>query len=162
MKDDTYYLHQTPPELALKLIEYVPIDRTDTACEPFKGEGAFYNAIRKKTVYTDWYEIEEGRDYKDFSGNADWVVTNPPFQNAGSFSKLLMELASKCNKGMALLGNDYCLSALTPKRVRILASFGLHLSKIVSCNIKKWRGRYYFMIFTRIKSPDIDFLDGYF
>jgi len=162
MKDDPYYLHQTPPELALKLVEYIPIDRTDTAWEPFKGEGAFYNALRQKTVHVEWSEIEEGRDYKDFSGNVDWIVTNPPFQASGSFSKLLLELAPRCNKGMALLGNDYCLSALTPKRIRLLASHGLYVSKIVSCNIKKWRGRYWFMIFTRDKSPDIDFLEGYY
>jgi hypothetical protein len=162
MKDDAYYLHQTPTELALKLIEYVPIDPTDTAWEPFKGEGAFYDAFHEKTPHVYWTEIEEGRDYKDFSYNVDWIVTNPPFQTGGSFSKLLLELAPRCHKGMALLGNDYCLSALTPKRIRILASHGLYLSKIVSCNIKKWRGRYYMMVFTRLKSPDIDFLEGYY
>ena len=159
MKDDKYYLNQTPPELCLRLIEYVPIDREDTAWEPFSGEKSFYNAIRKKTQKVTWSELEDGIDYKDIEGQFDWVVSNPPFNGTGSFAKLLLELADRVNKGIAFLGNQYCFTSLTPKRLKKLEDKGLYLSRIVVCNIKKWYGKYYFIVFTREDSV-INYLEG--
>jgi hypothetical protein len=79
MKDDFYYLEQTPVDLAKDLIKQTPFDNADTVYEPFKGEGAFYDHFPETTfkVYT---EIEEGIDYKNYSQPYDWVVTNPPFR----------------------------------------------------------------------------------
>lgn len=161
MKDEIYYRDQTPPELALALIEYVPIEFGDTAVEPFAGEKAFYNAIRKKTLNVDWYEIEDGKDYKDMKDKYDYIVTNPPFGKNGSFWRILLELIQKCDKCLALLGNDYCLSCLTPKRLKLLEGFGFHLNKMIRCNVRKWRGRYIFMIFTKEKNLGLDYIDGY-
>lgn len=162
MKDETYYRDQTPPKLALELIKYLPIEFDDICWEPFMGEGAFYNALKTKSRDVNWCEIEEGRDYKDAHGNFDWIVTNPPFGTNGAFWKHLLEFAPRCNKGLALLGNDYCFSALTPKRIKILNDLGVYLSKIVICNVKKWRGRYYFMIFTHNKNDSFKFLNDYY
>jgi hypothetical protein len=52
-------------------------------------------------------------------------------------------------KGMAFLGNDRCLATLTPRRLDILQNNGIYLHSIVVCNVKKWRGRYYFLIFKK-------------
>lgn len=161
MKDEQYFLNQTPPELCLRLIEYVPIEFRDICWEPFSGEGAFYNAMRKKTQAVSWTEIEDGRDYKDALGKFDWIVTNPPFGKNGSFWKILLELIQRCNKGLAFLGNDYCLSCLTPKRLKLLEGFGFHLNKMIRCNVKKWRGRYIFMVFTKEKNLGLDYIEGY-
>ena len=160
MKDEIYYRDQTPPELCLRLIEYVPIEFGDTVWEPFRGEGAFYNAIRRKTQLTTWSEIEDGKDYKDIEGNFDWIITNPPFKLDGksSFGRLFMELAHRCNKGFAFLGNDYCFTALTTSRMKKLNDIGLYLTKIILCNVKKWRGRYYFIIFTRSETSAMEYL----
>ncbi len=160
MKDQEYYFHQTPPELCLDLIEFVPIQYGDTAYEPFRGEGAFYNALRKKTPHVEWSEIEEGRDYKDFSGNVDHIVTNPPFQEKGSFWKILNRLTDTSQKSISLLGNQYCFTSLTPKRLKLIENKGFYLTKIVICNIKKWYGKYFFMIFTRDKNEAFEYLEG--
>ena len=161
-KDDTYYLHQTPPELCLRLIEYMDIDREDTCYEPFKGEGAFYNALRKKSLRVDWCEIEEGLDYKDNCAIYSHIATNPPFQEKGSFWKILNRLTDQCEKSIGLLGNQYCFTSLTPKRLKLIENKGFYLTKIIICNIKKWYGKYFFMIFTRAKNPNIDYLEGSF
>lgn len=160
MKDEQYFLNQTPPNLCLDLIEHIPIEFGDTVWEPFRGEGSFYNAIRKKTQLTTWSEIEDGVDYKDISGQFDWVITNPPFNGTGSFAKLLLELAPRCGKGIAFLGNQYCFTSLTPKRLKILEDKGLCLSKIVVCNIKKWFGKYFLMVFTRTEHRAMEHLLG--
>ena len=67
MKDDTYYFHQTPPELAKRLIEFLPLAAGDIVLEPFKGEGAFYDNF-PTNVIREWTEIEDGRDYTTFTG----------------------------------------------------------------------------------------------
>lgn len=168
MKDETYYFHQTPPELCQKLIQKLPLVSGDQVLEPFRGEGSFYNSL-PDCVEKYWCEIEEGRDYKDHIGEIDWIVSNPPFQlenkngkRQNSFYQLLEYYASRVNKGVAFLGNDYCFSTLTPLRMKKLNELGLYLQGYTICNVKKWRGRYFFMIFTREKNDKINFIEGNF
>ena len=78
-KDDMYYFHQTPNELAKELINFVSLKENDLVLEPFKGEGAFYSNF-PSYVSKHWCEITEGRDFKDYKGEIDWVISNPPFR----------------------------------------------------------------------------------
>lgn len=151
MDRETYLFHQTPVELAKKLLAYLSIQPTDRLYEPFKGEGAFYNsfpAINPK----DWSELEEGRDYKDHEGDYEWVITNPPFRldtdgkRVNSFWFLLDYFTQRAKKGIAFLGNDRCFCTLTPRRLEILANRGWGITKVVVCSVKKWRGRYFFIV----------------
>jgi len=43
--------------------------------EPCKGEGAFVNALPG----CEWCEIDEGRDFFDWTEQVDWVISNPPY-----------------------------------------------------------------------------------
>jgi hypothetical protein len=152
IKDETYYFHQTPKDLAEALIKFVDLKDGDKVFEPFKGEGAFYNAFPTNVV-KDWTEIVEGKNYKDYTGDIDWVITNPPFRldeggkRENAFYKLLKYYTERCKKGIAFLGNDSCFSTLTPKRLEELNNSGWYIHNIVCCSIKKWRGRYFFIIF---------------
>lgn len=167
-KDETYYFHQTPEELSIKLINEVELIEGDTVLEPFKGEGAFYNNLPKHVIkyYT---EIEEGIDFRDFKDNVDWVISNPPFRldtgtkRVNSFYFLLEYYSTRVNKGIAFLGNDYCLATLTPIRLNKLKANNLYLHRIIICNIKKWRGRYFFMIFKKNEPSTLfNCIDGNF
>ena len=135
----------------------------DILYEPFKGEGSFYNNFPIGNI-KHYTEIEEGLDYKNFNQNVDWIITNPPFQLDGdngrvnAFWYLLNYYLDKVNKGIALLGNDYCLATLTPKRLPILNSKGWYLNKLIVCSVKKWRGRYFFMVFKKNNSGFLDYL----
>jgi hypothetical protein len=169
MKDETYYFHQTPNELCKKLIKEVPLIKDDYVLEPFRGEGAFYNNF-PDFVNKDYCEIEERKDYKDYDKPIDWVITNPPFslyENGGkrvsAFYKLIEYYADKAKKGIAFLGNDFCLSSLTPLRLKELnENHGLYIHKIIVCNIKKWRGRYFFIIFKKEKNDFYKYIEGSF
>ena len=151
MDRETYLFHQTPKELAKELLTKLRLAPQDRLYEPFKGEGAFYDsfpAINPK----DWSELEQGRDYADYEGEYDWVITNPPFRldtggkRVNSFWFLLDFFTKKATKGIAFLGNDSCFCTLTPKRLAILKERGWGISKVVVCNVKKWRGRYFFIV----------------
>jgi hypothetical protein len=40
-------------------------------------------------------------------------------------------------------------SSITPKRMTAYNKLGWYIQKMVICNVKKWRGRYYFIIFQK-------------
>lgn len=167
MKSDIYLFHQTPEELCKILLKEVPFEDGDRVLEPFKGEGAFYNNFPDNVV-KDWTEIEEGRDFKDYNEPIDWVVSNPPFRletgkkRVNSFYYLLEYYLSRVTKGVCFLANDKCFSALTPKRLKAMNEKGFYLTRIIVCNIKKWRGRYFFILFTKADTKMYTYLEGSF
>lgn len=167
MKTETYYFHQTPEELCKELIKLVPLVEGDKVLEPFSGEGGFYNNL-PANVEKDWCEIEDGRDYKDYDKEIDWIITNPPFKlddgakKENAFYKLLKYYTGKANKGIAFLGNDYCFGTLTPKRLKELNASGWYIHNIVCCAVKKWRGRYFFMIFKKEPCDFYKYMEGNF
>jgi hypothetical protein len=162
MDKDTYNFHQTPFECAKDLVKLVPLVEGDIVAEPFKGEGAFYDNF-PDFVVKKWAELEQGVDYTTLE-NYDWVITNPPFKletgakRVNSFWSLLDYYSTRARKGIAFLGNDFCFSALTPKRQAILKERGWGLTKVVVCNIRKWRGRYFFFILQKGEVGCMDFL----
>lgn len=165
-KDETYYFHQTPETLCKELIKEIPFENNDRVLEPFRGEGSFYNNL-PDNVNKDWCEILEGRDFKDYDKQIDWAVSNPPFRlenktgRVNSFYYLIDYYASRVNKGIAFLGNDSCFSTLTPKRLHELSEkYNLYIHNIIVCSIKKWRGRYFFIIFKKGKSSFYKYILG--
>lgn len=152
--EEAYLFHQTPRECARDLMAYVPLVPNDIVYEPFKGEGAFFDVFPDNCVKV-WTEIRYGLDYKTMTSPVDWVITNPPFQldeggtRENAFWKLLDYFTQRANKGVAFLCNDRCFSALTPKRVKVIQERGFQLIKMVIVNVKKWRGRYYFLVFAK-------------
>lgn len=162
-KDEMYYNHQTPTELAVELLKHVSIEPGDRVYEPFKGEGAFYDAY-PDTCVKDYSEIQEGKDYAEYKGTYDWVITNPPFRldtgdkRINGFWYLLDYFTKRATKGVAFLVNDKCWSGLTPNRYNVLKERGFFISKIIICSIKKWRGRYYFLVVEKKPSNVVDCL----
>ena len=163
MDDAVYKLHQTPPECAKDLMQFVPLVKGDIVLEPFRGDGAFYNAF-PDDVIKGWAEIKEGRDYTELVGGYDWVITNPPFRletgtkRVNSFWFLLDYYTQRARKGIAFLANDKCTSCLTPRRQAILKERGWKMTKVVVCSVKKWRDRYFFFILQKEGQGFMDFL----
>lgn len=151
MDRETYLFHQTPSECAKDLIQELPLTPSDRLYEPFKGEGAFFDNFPESNPKL-WSELEQGKDYKDNTEEYDWVITNPPFRldtgtkRVNAFYHLLEYFTERAKKGIAFLGNDACFGTLTPKRLQELNQRGWFITKIVVCSIKKWRGRYFFIV----------------
>ena len=154
MEHETYLFHQTPKELAKDLINFLPIEDSDVLFEPFKGEGAFYDNFPTNNPKL-WCELEEGKDYREIQGGFDWVITNPPFRletgnkRINSFYFLLEYFTHRANKGIAFLANDRCFATLTPRRLSSMEQRGWSITNITVCNVKKWRGRYFFIVFEK-------------
>jgi len=161
MKDDTYYLHQTPKSLAKKIIDNIEWKEGQSVCEPFRGEGSFYDNL-PEYVNKSYAEIEENVDFRSIDyTNIDTVITNPPFRldygdgRKNAFFDILMFFAKTNVKRIIFLCNDYCWGSLTPSRLIKLNNEGLYIHSLTTCSIKKWRGRYYVITFKR--EPNIFF-----
>jgi hypothetical protein len=151
-KTEEYYFHQTPEALAKDLIATLDIKDDDVLYDAFKGEGAFYNHFPLGNQ-KDWSEIIEGRDFQDYKEEYDWVITNPPFRletGKNSFWFILKYFMDRSRKGIAFLANDVCFATLTPKRISEFQEMGWNLTSIHVCSVKKWRGRYFFIVFQKI------------
>ena len=161
MKDNTYYLHQTPRSLAKKIIENIDWKDGENVVEAFKGEGAFYDQL-PDFVNKNYAEIEEGLDFRslDYS-DVDTIISNPPFRletdngRKNAFFDILLYFAKTKVKRVIFLCNDYCFGSLTPNRLLKLNNEGLYIHSLTTCSIKKWRGRYYVITFKR--EPNIFF-----
>jgi hypothetical protein len=164
--NDIYDFHQTPKQLAKDLMQFIPLVERDKCYEPFTGKNAFYDAF-PSFVEKDWTEITKGRDYKNYVGEYDWVITNPPFKISNdkgvlknAIFILLLHFATKAKKGIALLVSDYVFNSLTPVRIKKMASLGFYLKTLTICAVKEWRGRYYFMVWTREPNNFLNCLTG--
>lgn len=180
-KDEAYYFHQTPEALCKELVKHIPnLTTDDVVFESFAGEGNFVKAFpdNQNLITT---EIRDGTDYRSVdlsSTSVDWVISNPPFRleepdgedgktkRINAFYKLTDYFAGKTNKGFAFLGNSNCIASLTPPRLKKLyEEKHVYIYKIVVCSVKKWRGRYYFIIFknrlcdTEERNDKFDFFD---
>jgi hypothetical protein len=162
--NEIYLFHQTPNDLAIDLLKHIDFTIGDTVLEPFKGEGAFYNNLPTNLI-TIWSEIKEGRDWLTAPTDVDWVITNPPFRLEGAdgkrenaFIKILNHYSVGVRKGIAFLINASCFAALTPNRLSVLETNGIYLHNIIVCSVKKWRGRYYFLIFKKQPSTVVKHL----
>lgn len=151
MEDKTYLFHQTPNDCAKDLLMSLSIEPDDILHEPFRGEGAFYDNFPTENPKL-WSELKQGIDYKSIEEPYDWVITNPPFRletgtkRVNSFWFLLDYYSQRARKGIAFLGNDKCFSSFTPKRINLLKERGWGITRITVCSIKKWRGRYFFIV----------------
>lgn len=166
-KDDAYYFHQTPKELAKDIVEKYDFlfSDGDVLYEPFKGEGAFYEVFptRCQKIYA---EIVEGKDYKE-EETFDWVISNPPFRlenpdgkRRNAFWELTDYFTDKAKKGVVFLCNDYCLTTLTPNRQKALRDKGYGITHLTVCNVRKWRGRYFVVVFQKTTEPIMDFFSS--
>ena len=92
MKDDLYWLHQTPPELCKDIISNIPFESTDILLEPFAGEGFFFdNFPEELPKYRT--EIEDG-----FEDAGD--VTKPLLVAAYQYAREVFPNASVLKLGM--------------------------------------------------------------
>ena len=161
MKDNTYYLHQTPRSLAKKIIDNIEWKEGENVCEAFRGESAFYNQL-PDYVNKSYGELEEGIDFRDIDyNNIDTIILFCFFclvfvyGRKNAFFDILMFFAKTKVKRVIFLCNDYCFGSLTPNRLLKLNNEGLYIHSLTTCSIKKWRGRYYILTFTR--EPNIFF-----
>lgn len=153
-RDKRYTVKEYTPESCVKtLLALMPIDKNDYVLDAGSG----INKVWFKNIDTtrkDEVEIDEGKDFYNFTDKVDWVVGNPPFTELVGFIKHSAEISQK---GFAFLTNHARINQITPKRLGDLEEKGFYLSRIHIMSIKAWFGRYYFLVFTKNKNDGIGY-----
>lgn len=80
----------TPRQLAEAIISQLPLE--GSVLDPCKGDGAFFSQFPAQ-VEAQWCELDFGRDFFDWAGSVDWVVTNPPWSKFRAFLDQAMHVA---------------------------------------------------------------------
>lgn len=120
----------TPHKLCRQCIDKLPLNRNTTTLEPCRGSGNFYHLLAN--TKRDWCEIKEGRDFFDYRGHVDWIITNPPWSLARRF--LIKSMQVSDNIGFLITINH--IVALKA-RWRDIRSCGFRITKIYLVNTPK-------------------------
>jgi len=64
----------TPDQIAADVVQV--FRPTGIVMEPCRGKGAISKYLPDDHL---WCEIDDGRDFLQFNGKVDWIVTNPPY-----------------------------------------------------------------------------------
>jgi hypothetical protein len=113
----------TPPALAKAIVEhFVP---TGLMMEPCRGDGAFFDLMPG----AEWCEIDEGRDFFDYDGRVEWIVTNPPWGAKGNLTGF-MDKAFKVSDNVVFLMTIN--HAWTHARLRLLKLHGFYIAEIAT------------------------------
>jgi hypothetical protein len=110
----------TPPELAEKIIKY--FNPHGKLLEPCKGTGNFLRYMPD----AEWCEIKEGKDFMNYEGNVDWIITNPPWSKMRAFLTKSLDIAENI---VFLITINHLW---TKARVRAIYSKGYHIAEIIA------------------------------
>ena len=80
----------TPDLLATQIINH--FNPTGTILDTCRGEWAYYNNY-PKDCKKDWCELDEGRNFFNFEGKVDWIITNPPWSKIRQFIEYSTKIA---------------------------------------------------------------------
>jgi hypothetical protein len=137
--------HYTPPNLAARLVSFVPLRKDDAVLDPAAGANRVF--ARHFGVHRRMEcEIAAGSDFLAMPLVYDWAITNPPYHLLWRF---IEKAARESRKGFAFLVNINGFNSLTPRRLRLLAEQQFSLRHLHVCQVRRWFGRYYFVVFAK-------------
>lgn len=114
----------TPKELAARIVNAFNDEMFGAVLDPAKGAGAFYDVLPRH-VTPHWCEINEGRDFFDFTTPVDWIVTNPPWSRFRDFLEHSLRVAD--NVVFLAPVNHFA----TKRRVTLIREAGFGLKRML-------------------------------
>ena len=151
----------TPLDISKDIISNLSIKKTDTVLEPFKGAGSFYNQLPNCKKF--YCEKDENINFFDWQDKVDWIVSNPPFKilvddkPTNGLVPIIEHSLKITNKGFGYLVNHNLFNALTVRRLNLWKASDFTITYIKVYEIKKWFGRYFFILFEKDKKSILNF-----
>lgn len=164
LSDRLYFdFHQTPEELCKDIISNIDFKEDDIILEPFAGSNHWYDNFPQELTKYRCEITDEGGCYKDFDYDGKTpsiVVTNPPFKinNRNVFFEIILYFSKIPSiKRMVILCSSICYDSLTPNRMTKINEENMFITKLDTCSIRKWRGRYKVIYFERTYSDKFNY-----
>ena len=145
---DKFY---TPETLARLHLSTLQSNEKILVYEPFRGRGSYYNLFPEyfPNALYDWSEIDEGRDFFNYCGTADIIVTNPPFSILKEVIERLIQIRPIV---ISLLLNMY---AVTPCRIKQFNNAGYFVTGYHLTRVNRWFGVSVIVTFSREATQNI-------
>ena len=67
-------IHYTPRGISSQIVSWA--NPKGVCLDPFRGDGSFYDFLPQPKL---WCELQEGKDFFQFGGYVDWIISNPPY-----------------------------------------------------------------------------------
>lgn len=133
-KNDVYITPESLVRRHLSILE--GYRERQVVLDPFRGSGAYFNLFDEYfyNCKYEWCEIEAGRDFFDYTGSPDIIVSNPPYS---IIEKILEHCYFLRPKIISFL-----LSAhnITPHRIQRANDMGYYVLDYTLCRVDRWFG----------------------
>jgi hypothetical protein len=149
-RKDCYWTPKSLVKIHLEMV--IPHTREDDLIlEPCKGKGAYYDYFQLAFPSSrhEWCEITEGKDFFDYIGSPDVIVTNPPFSLLKQFIERMIMLNPRV---ISILLNAY---AMTPCRIKRFNEAGYFLVAYHLTRVNRWFGCSVVVVFSREATANI-------
>ena len=150
----------TPEDISKDIISNLDIKKTDKVLEPFKGEGSFYNQLPEcQKLYC---EKDDNINFFDWNDKVNLIVSNPPFkilvddEPKNGLIPIIEHSITIADK-FGYLVNHNLFNALTVRRLNLWNDKGFNITYIKVYEIKKWFGRWFFILFEKNKQSILHF-----
>ena len=108
----------TPVALAKQCVDILSphFQPEDSFLEPCRGTGSFYDLLPPNK---DWCEIDNKKDFFQYNGKVDWIITNPPYS---IYEDFLIHSLSLADNVALLVPLSKIWSSL--RRIRLIDDYG--------------------------------------
>jgi len=128
----------TPLSLVKKHLSIVAVDMQEKGVilDAFYGTGHYYNAL--KELYPDYdlqyTEIKLGKNFFDFDGEVDYIISNPPY------SCIDEVLKKSCELKPIIISYLIGFMNLTTRRIEFMNQQGYYMKSLHLTKVFKWFG----------------------
>lgn len=135
-REDRIDVYITPETLVRKHLSIFERMSQVHVLDPFRGSGAYFNMFDEyfpNSTY-DWCEIEAGRDFFDYVGKPDVIVSNPPYSMIEKILEKCYELKPRYISFLLQMHN------ITPHRIQRANEAGYYVVNYTMCRVDRWFG----------------------
>ena len=118
------------------------IEPNEILFDPFYGTGNYFNFMKDIST-TEYTEITQGKDFFEYQGKPNVIISNPPYSKIDAVLKKSVELGPHTISYLIGQGN------LTCRRIEYMNQHGYFLSKLHMTKVWKWYGMSYIVVFTK-------------
>ena len=157
LKEKGKQIVMTQPAMAKDLINTIDFKEDEKVLDPCRGDGAFYDNL-PWYVERDWCEVNDGRDFMDYTSKVNTIISNPPFVPRKLFWNFHLKAMDIATDRIYWLVNASCINVFTPNRMFLMHNLSWYIQKIQIVQDKRWFGRYMLIKFGRENKGFVDYI----
>jgi hypothetical protein len=135
-KDERVDVYITPESLVRRHLSIFENMSHCKVLDPFRGSGAYFNLFSEYFPHStyEWCEIEAHKDFFDYAGSPDIIISNPPYSMIERILERCYELKPRYISFLLQAHN------VTPHRIKRANEMGYYVLDYTICRVDRWFG----------------------